>query len=143
MTEGSPTGWFYESDVRRTPPLPDRSKPQFATLKFFLDAYGDRRNLYVLATKSVGIEVERQLWRLEGVLAVIPMGEYIDLLIAGEEDYVRAVGERIVDRTESPIGGIHYQKRTFSQSSIEQAYRDARRSGRKVNIAGERFGRYS
>jgi len=126
---------YIESDLRLPPS--DASLPRYDSLDFCLRVWGEMyKDLYVLTTLMVGDPLATEINRLEGILVSVPMGKYIDFLVAGPEDRAKAIGEQIHRITGNHVGGIHYRTdRLFTQVEAEWAREEALQQGKAVYIA--------
>jgi len=112
---------FCESDARQ-PPTADSSLPRYDFLDSCLRRAMERLpEVYLLTTYAVTRENRRAISAIEGVRDVIPMGDYVDIIVSGTEENARRVGNVVNQLTQQPVGGmVHRHGVTFSQARLER-----------------------
>ncbi len=110
---------YYESDERAKPM--DTSRPMYDVLESNLRMHSRYHEaIYVLATHRVDGNYTKQIRRLEGVLITVPMGEYIDVLVAGDEEKAINLATTIQAMTGNPVGYLRYTESPFPQGRLEK-----------------------
>ncbi len=91
--------------------------------------------VYLLTTYAVTRENRRAISAIEGVRDVIPMGDYVDIIVSGTEENARRVGNVVNQLTQQPVGGmVHRHGVTFSQARLERICEEAARQGETIRI---------